>query len=158
MATPSIPDPAAAAQRVRGIARDLAADVSEGYRKSNKYLRMRAAIVGTWVLLAIVALYTACPGTGPSNELAADVTLLPETLVGQQLSVSNGSSEMWTEVTLTLDGAWKHKIRTVRAGQNVVVAVSRFERGGAPAPADLKPQKVEIDCDQGSAELSLARR
>ena len=158
MATPNLPDPVAAAQRVKGIARDLAADVTDSYRKSSRFLRLRAAIVGSWVLLSLVALYTACPSSGPSNALAADVTLLPETLVGQQLSVSNGSSEMWTEVTLTLDGTWKHKVRTIRAGQNVVVAVSRFERDGATAPADFKPRKVEIDCDQGSAELSLVRR
>ncbi|MGB8932308.1 MAG: hypothetical protein WCC48_13780 [Anaeromyxobacteraceae bacterium] len=158
MATPNIPDPVAAAQRVKGIARDLAADVSDTYRKSSRFLRLRVAIVGSWVLLALVSLYTACPSSGPSNALAADVTLLPETLLGQQLSVSNGSSDMWTEVTLTLDGAWVHKVRTIRAGQNVVVAISSFARDGANAPADLKPRAIEIECDQGSAELSLVRK
>ena len=158
MAKPSIPDPAAAAQRVKDIARDLAGDVSDTYRKTNRYLRLRAAIVGGWVLLALVALYTSCPSSGPSNELGADVTLLPETIVGQQISVSNGSKEMWTEVKLTLDGQWKHEIRTIRAGQNVVVGVTSFKRDGAPAPQDLKPRKIEIDCDQGSADLSLQQR
>jgi hypothetical protein len=159
MAMPSLPtDPAAAAQRVKDIARDLAADVTQGYRRSNKFLRLRATIVGSWVLLALVSLYTACPSSGPSNELEADVTLLPETLVGQQLSVSNGSTEMWTDVTLTLDGTWTHQVKTVRAGQNIVVAVARFVRDGQTAPPDLKPKSVEIDCDQGSAELSLVRR
>ncbi len=159
MARPSLPaDPAAAAQRVKDIARDLASDVTEGYRRSNKFLRLRAAIVGSWVLLALLSLYTACPSSGPSNELEADVTLLPETLVGQQLSVSNGSPEMWTDVTLTLDGAWTHQVKTVRAGQNIVVAVTSFSRDGKPAPSDLKPKAVEIDCDQGSADLSLVRR
>jgi len=78
--------------------------------------------------------------------------------VGQQISISNGSREMWTEVALSLDGAWEHRVRTVRAGQNVVVGVTRFERDGVAAPADLKPRKIEIRCDQGSAELSLVRR
>jgi len=158
MAKPSIPDPAAAAQRVRDIARDLAADVSDSYRKTNRYLRFRAAIVGSWVLLALVSLYTACPSSGPTNELSAEVTLLPETIVGQQISVSNGSREMWTEVKLTLDGQWTHEIRTVRAGQNVVVGVTKFKRDGASAPQDLKPKTIEIRCDQGSVDLSLQRR
>lgn len=158
MSKPNIPDPAAAAQRMKGIARDLAADVTDTYRKSNKFLRIRVAVVGSWVLLALVALYAACPSSGATNDLAADVTLLPETLVGQQISISNGSEEMWTDVTLTLDGKWKHQVRTVRAGQNVVVGVTKFERDGVAAPGDLKPRTIEIDCDQGSADLSLVRR
>jgi hypothetical protein len=158
MAKPNIPEPVAAAQRMKDIARDLASDVTEGYRKSTRSVRRRAAIVGSWVLLSLVALYTACPSSGPTNELGADVTLLPETIVGQQISVANGSGEMWTEVTLTLDQAWTHTIRTVRAGQNVVIAVSRFQRDGAAAPSDLKPRLLSIKCDQGSAELPLQRR
>jgi hypothetical protein len=174
MAKPNIPDPAAAAKKVkelareldasaaaakvRGMAKDLAADVTDTYRKSNRFLRMRVGIVGGWVLLALVAFYAACPSSGPANALSAEVMLLPETLVGQQISINNGSEEMWTEVKLTLDGKWTHQIRTIRAGQNVVVGVAKFQRDGAAAPQDLKPRQIEIDCDQGSAELSLQRR
>jgi hypothetical protein len=158
MAKPNIPEPVAAAQRMKDLARDLASDVTEGYRKSTRSVRRRTAIAGSWVLLSLVALYTACPSSGPTNELAADVTLLPETIVGQQISVVNGSEEMWTEVTLTLDQSWTHTIRTVRAGQNVVIAVSRFQRDGTAAPSDLKPRLLSITCDQGSAELPLQRR
>lgn len=158
MAKPSMPDPVAAAQRVKDLARDLASDVTDTYRKSNKFLRMRAAIVGSWVLLSLVSLYAACPSSGPANELAAEAMILPETLVGQQLSVSNGSREMWTDVTLTLDGRWEHRIPTVRAGQNVVVGVAKFAKDGAAAPQDLKPRKLEVECDQGSAVISLQAR
>lgn len=158
MAKPSIPDPVAAAQRVKDLARELASDVTDTYRKSNRFVRMRAAIAGSWILLALVALYASCPSSGPSNELAAEAMLLPETLVGQQISVSNGSREMWTEVKLTLDGRWVHRIPTVRAGQNVVVGITKFARDGAPAPADLKPRRLEIECEQGSATISLQGR
>jgi hypothetical protein len=158
MSKPSLPDPLAAAQRMKDLARELASDLTEGYRKANRYSRLRAAIVGSWVLVALVSVYTACPSSGPSNALGAEVTLLPESIVGQQISVLNGSGEMWTEVTLTLDDGWHHQIRTVRAGQNLVVALSRFQRDGVAPPPDLKPRKLEIRCDQGSAELSLQRR
>jgi hypothetical protein len=158
MSKPNMTDASAATQRVKDLARDLASDVTEGYRKSTRGFRLRAAIVGTWVLLSLVSLYTACPSSAPTNKLGADVTLLPETMVGQQISVANGSGEMWTEITLTLDKVWKHQVRTVRAGQNVVVGVSRFQRDGAAAPSDLKPKSIEISCDQGSVELTLQRR
>jgi hypothetical protein len=158
MSKANIPDPVAAAQRVKEIARDLATDVTEGYRKSSRSFRLRAAVVGSWVLLSLLSVYTACPSTGPTNELGAEVTLLPASLVGQQISVLNGSDEMWTEITLTVDESWKHQIRTIRAGQNIVVALSRFERDGASAPPDLKPRSIEIECDQGSAEIPLLRQ
>lgn len=158
MSKPNIPDPAVAAQKVKDLARDLAADVTDTYRKTNRYLRLRAAIVGSWVLLALVSLYAACPSSGPTNALSAEVTLLPETIVGQQISVSNGSKDMWTEVKLTLDGQWVHEIRTVRAGQNVVVGVTKFRHDGATAPQDLRPKRIEIRCDQGTVDLALSQR
>jgi hypothetical protein len=158
MSKANIPDPVAAAQRVKEIARDLATDVTEGYRKSSRGFRLRAAVVGSWVILSLLSVYTACPSSGPTNELGAEVTLLPATIVGQQISVLNGSDEMWTEITLTVDHAWKHQIRTIRAGQNVVVALSKFERDGVAAPPDLKPRSIEITCDQGTAEIPLLRQ
>jgi hypothetical protein len=158
MSKANIPDPVAAAQRVKEIAKDLATDVTEGYRKSSRGFRLRAAVVGSWVLLSLLSVYTACPSSGPTNELGADVTLLPATIVGQQISVVNGSDEMWTEITLTLDKDWKHQLRTIRAGQNVVVALSKFQRDGTAAPADLKPRIIEIACDQGTVEIPLQRQ
>jgi hypothetical protein len=158
MSKANVPDPVAAAQRVKEIARDLATDVTEGYRKSSRAFRLRAAVVGSWVLLSLLSVYTACPSSGPTNDLGAEVTLLPRTIVGQQLSVVNGSDEMWTEITLTLDEVWKHQIRTIRAGQNVVVALSKFQRDGAAAPQDLRPRSIEISCDQGTAQIPLPRQ
>ena len=79
------PELAAAATRVKegvrelargavGAAGDLASDLAEGYRKSTRYFKLRAAIVGTWALLSAVTLWAACPASqGPSNALGARV-------------------------------------------------------------------------------------
>jgi len=45
MSEPHRPDPLAAAARVKDLARDLAGDLAEGYRRSSRYVRLRGAIV-----------------------------------------------------------------------------------------------------------------
>src|SRR5512132_890577 len=79
------PEVAAAANRVKegvrelargavGAAGDLASDLAEGYRKSTRYFKLRAAMVGTWALLSLVTLWAACPPSdAPRNALGARV-------------------------------------------------------------------------------------
>jgi hypothetical protein len=154
MSKPSLPDPVAAALRVKDIARDLASDVTEGYRKSNRFLRLRAAIVGAWGLLALVSLLVAFHSS--TRDMRASLTDTP--LVGRVLSVNNTSDDNWTEVTLTLEGGWTHFERTIRGGQNVGILITKFTKDGVAAPADLNPRWVEIDCSQLDDRIDLTRR
>src|SRR5512133_2648563 len=147
MSKPNIPDPTAAAQRVRDIARDLAADVTQGYRKSSRGLRLRAAIVGGWVLLAIVALLVAFH----TSERDTRATVA-DTSVGKVISIDNTSDENWTDVTITLEGGWKYFERTIRHGQNTGIAITRFTSDGKAAPDNLSPRWVKIECDQVDAK------
>lgn len=168
------PDPVAAAHRVKdgvrdlargafGAAGDLASDLAEGYRKSSRYLRIRAAIVGTWALLSVVTLWGACPSSGPANSLGAEAQLLlgsePGVLTGTQVLVKNDSQEMWRDVVLTLDGGWRYEKKTVRPQDKLVVSITQFSKGGASAPADLEPRSIDIECTEGrvSAPLGGAR-
>ncbi|WP_242394056.1 hypothetical protein [Anaeromyxobacter oryzisoli] len=150
------PDPIAAAHKVKDLARDLAQDVAEGYRKSTRYVRLRAAIVGSWALLSVLTLWLACPSTG--NALGAEVSVSFEDPLQTQVLVSNGSSAIWTDVVLTLDGTWRYEKKTVRDGEQIVVATHQFARDGVAAPGDLKPRTLTIDCDQGKVKTRLGGR
>lgn len=157
MAEPPRPDPRAAAERVRLLARDVAQELAGGLRSSSRTVRLRAAVIGSWALLSVATLWAACPSSGPLNALGAEVRVSEE-VIGTQILVSNTSRGMWTDVVITLDGAWSHRIRTVREGQRLVLAASRFERDGAPAPADLKPASLTLECAQGRLTVPVARR
>lgn len=146
--------PIAAALRVKDLALDLAGEVADGYRKSSRFLRMRAAILGGWALLSLATMWLACPSSEPSNTLGARAQI-QETLLGTQVAVENGSSELWTEVTLTLDGAWHWSTPTFRGGQRLVVAASSFAGEKGQAPGDLKPRTLGIRCAQGKATIAL---
>lgn len=148
----------AAAQRVKELALDVAGDVADGYRKSSRYFKLRAAVVGTWALLSIATLWAACPSSGASNALGAEVHVSADDPMGTQVLVFNGSSEPWTDVVLVLDDAWRYQKNTVRGGERMVVATRRFTRDGAAAPGDLKPRTLTIECDQGKLTTLLAAR
>lgn len=156
MSEPLRPDPRAAAARVRDLARDLAQDLSGGYRRSSRFLRLKVAVVGGWALLSAATLWAACP-SGPRNALGAEVRVQEE-VVGTQILVSNASRRMWTDVAITLDGGWRWRTSTVRAGQRLVLATSKFERDGAPAPGDLAPRTLTVECDQGAVTTPLPGR
>lgn len=154
----ALPDPIAAAHRVKDLARDLATDLTEGYRKSTRYHKMRLAVIAAWAVLSAASLWAACPSTGgPTNSLGAEVQISEE-LLGTQLMVRNGSGGNWTDVRLALDGGWRWETRTVRSGTQLVIATSKFTRDGAAAPSDLRPTSLVIECAQGKATASLSPR
>jgi hypothetical protein len=160
MKEPTRSDALQAAQRVRDLARDVASDLAEGYRKSTRYFRMRAGVVAGWAVLSIATLFASCPPSGPTNALGAVVQVLPgdESLMGTQLLVKNDSSQNWTDVSFTLDGGWRVERKTVRAGDKVVLSLRQFQRDGASAPDDLRPQSIRIESRQGDATEPLVRR
>jgi hypothetical protein len=168
------PELAAAATRVKegvrdlargavGAAGELATEVAEGYRKSTRYFKLRAAIVGTWALLSVVTLWAACPGSeGPANALGARVRLLSRTergaIMGTQVYVENESRLMWRDVVLTVDGGWRFERKTVRPADKLVVSITQFKKDGEAAPAELEPRTLTIECAEGRITAPLAAR
>jgi hypothetical protein len=142
-----------------GLATDLAGDMVDGIKRSDRPLRLKAAVVGTWLLLSAFTMWAACPSSGPSNSLGA-VARLQATSVGPVVSVHNDTDDtIWTEVELVLDGAWRYdRRRTVRAGDNVTAPLEDFRKDGQPPPADYRPQRLSVQCQQGRVTISLVEK
>jgi hypothetical protein len=149
------PSPLATAARVKDMAVDLAGDLAKEYRKSSRQDRLRAAIIGGWLLLSAftVCVAFASPATNDLNALAQ---LQQGGLLGTQISVENRSGRPWTDVTLTLDGGWQYQTSTIR--DQFVIGASRFAKNGVSAPEAFVPRSITIDCAQGSATLSFQAR
>jgi hypothetical protein len=150
---------AQAAQRVKELARDVASDLAEGFRKSSRYFRMRVGVVAGWAVLSIATLFASCPASGPANTLGAVVQVLPgdESLMGTQLLVKNDSARNWTDVSFTLDGGWRVERKTVRAGDKVVLSLRQFQKDGASPPENLRLRSIRIESRQGDATEPLVR-
>jgi hypothetical protein len=130
--------------------------IADGFRKAGRWQRLRLGIVGGWVAASLLALWIACPSSGPANSLGADVQVLKESLLGgQQILVRNESDAVWNDVTLVLDGSWKNSQRTVRPREQVVLSPAQFQRAGEPAPRDLRPRTLLIECREGRARFEL---
>ena len=163
MQKPTAKAPLAAAGRAGvaavGMATDLATDVVEGLKKSSRTLRLKATVVGTWILLSVITMWAACPTFGPTNSLGA-VVRLQATSVGQVISVRNDSDgTIWTEVALVLDDTWRYeRRRTIRAGDTVTPRLEDFRKDDLPPPAAHKPQKLTIQCEQGRVSIPLAEK
>ena len=160
------PDPAVAAQRVKegvrdlarsavGAAGDLAADVATGYRKSSRHVRLRAAVIGTWAVLALATFWIACPSSGSSNSLGARAKLLAGSIMGSQVFVENESGPLWSDVVVTLEGGWRYEKRTVRPKESFVVPTNRFAKDGATAPPGLSSRTITIECAEGKITIPL---
>jgi hypothetical protein len=135
---------------------DQARRWADDFRRSDRFFRMRLAVVGTWALISLLTLWVACPSSGPTNSLGADVQVLRESLVGgQQLLVRNESSEIWTDLVLTLDEGWRYEYRTVRPHDQLVLSMSHFRKGEAVAPRDFKPRTLTVECGQGRHRFDL---
>ena len=136
--------------------RRAASGLAEGFRKAGRWQRMRLGVVGGWIAASLLALWIACPSSGPANSLGADVQVLKDSLLGgQQILVRNESDTVWTDVVLTLDGSWRNHQRTLRPREQVVLSPAQFERSGEPAPRDLRPRKLSIECREGRAHFDL---
>jgi hypothetical protein len=146
-----------AATAARDVAKDFAQDLAEGVRRSSRYVRMRAAILASLAVVTLASVWIACPSSGPTNDLGAEVKL-GESFLGTQILVRNESGDLWTDVSITLDGGWKLERRTVRPGDELVVSVAQFTKDGAYAPRDLRPETVTIDCREGRARTRPGKR
>ncbi len=145
-------DPLATALRVKDLARELA----EGYRRSTRHVRLRAAILGSWALLSAAAVWASCPAMARTNALGAKVDVVLGSLLGTQVSVENTSDRIWTDVALTLDGGWRYDRKTIRPGDRPVLSVRQFKKDGRGAPEALRPRSLTIECEQGRAVVSVA--
>jgi hypothetical protein len=159
MATRGELTPAAVSQRAADLAEGTARAakrLTEAVRRWDRFFRMRLAIVGAWAVLAVGTLWGACPSSGPTNGLGADVQVLRESFVGgQQILVRNESADLWTDVVLVLDDGWRYSHRTVRPHDQLVLAMTQFKRGEEAAPHDFRPRSLSIRCKQGSHTFDL---
>lgn len=137
-------------------ATSLVQETTGKYYKIKRFTRIRIAVIAVWTLLAAATLWGACPSSGPTNPLGADIQVLRDSLVGgQQILIRNESSRIWTNVRITLDGSWHYERYTVRPHDQMILSMSQFKRDGEAAPWSLKPRSLTIECEQGHYVFDL---
>jgi hypothetical protein len=136
-------------------ARAAAAELVEGFRRSDRFFKMRVGIVGAWAVVSLATLWGTCGPLESRNSLGADVQVNRDSIMGVQLLVRNESSQIWDGVTLTLDDGWKYSQQTMRPQDLVVLPMSHFRKGDESPPADHEPRSLKIECGRGSGRFDL---
>ncbi|GEJ57284.1 hypothetical protein [Anaeromyxobacter diazotrophicus] len=144
-----------AAAEVLGGWRARAADLADGFRRSDRFFKMRAGIVAAWAVLSLLTLWGSCATPGQHNALGADVQVNRDSIMGTQLLVRNDSDRNWEDVVLTLDDGWRYAQPTLRPQDLVVLSVSSFRKGDEAPPRDHRPRALRISCRQGSGRFDL---
>ena len=114
---------------------------------------------GTWLLLTVVTMWSACPSTGPEPTRSAPWRGSRPTSVGQVVSVRNDTDgTIWTEVALMLDDTWRYEQAHHPARRRRHAARRGLRQDGQPPPATLRPAKLTVQCEQGRVSLPLTER
>ena len=137
--------------RTRARALKLADDL----RRADRFFKMRFGIVSAWAVISLATLWGACPSSGPTNSLGADVQVSRDSIMGVQLLVRNESTHIWADVVLTLDEDFRYTHATMRPHDLVVLPMSSFRKGEEAPPRDYKPRALVIECGSGSDRFDL---
>jgi hypothetical protein len=155
---PPVPPPRARRSAAASLAERVGARIvklADGFRRADRFLKMRAGIVGAWAVISLATLWGACPSYGPTNALGADVQVSGDSIMGVQLLVRNESTRIWENVVLTLDDGWRYTHPTMRPHDLVVLSMSHFRKGNEAPPRDYKPRALVIECGRGSDSFDL---
>jgi hypothetical protein len=132
-----------------------ATEILEGFRRSDRFFKMRLGIVAVWALLSAATLWGTCGSLGIGSSFGADVQVNRDSIMGVQLLVRNASNDIWEDVTLTLDDGWKYSQRTMRPQDLVVIPMSHFKKAGEAPPPGHEPRSLTIECGRGKSRFVL---
>ncbi len=135
--------------------RDLVHAAADDFRRVDRFLKMRLAILGAWAVVSVATLWGACAAPGASNALGADVQVNRDSILGAQLLVRNESGRIWEDVVLTLDGGWRYTHETMRPNDLVVLSMRQFRKGDDAPPGGYAPRTLRIECAQGTGRFEL---
>ena len=143
-------------------ARSQVEQLWDDFKQSDRFLKYKASIVGSWLAISaatfvIISAGGQRPLIDASNAIGAFAKFQRSAELGvSALLLENHSSETWKQVAITLDGAYSSLVPRVEPGGRAVVELRKFNGAtGSTPPPDLRPQKLDIRCSEGSAVLDL---
>jgi hypothetical protein len=143
-------------------AKSMAGDMVDDFRASDRFFKYKASVIGSWVLLTVLALFVSCPTGNPqeqSNSLDARVLIKQVPALDRNITalyIENSSGDNWGVTVLTLNNSFTHALADLKAGAKAVVTLEKFSgTGGKTPPPDTRPQKLDIKCDRGSVSIDL---
>lgn len=131
----------------------LLKDALEDFQNSDRFFKYKALVLGCWLALTVTTFGVACPGTGASNPIKAELVVAGES-ASPVFMIKNNSEEGWNGVRVIVNGRWFTTADTVAAGRELTLSnrLMSNELGEHP-PTDLRVAEIIVETDDGKAEL-----
>ena len=146
-----------AALNVLGVLRDLWGD----FRRSERWFKYKAAIVGAWLVLSAAGVIVAMPGGVGANRIGARL-VRTQVLDTPVFMIVNESGKPWEDVVVVVNDTYQAAVRRVSADSpdnNLTLEPRKLlGEGGEPAPADLEVTKLQVRTSRGRADLIVDGR
>ncbi len=142
-------------------AKSLALELVEDFRASDRFFKYKAGVIALWLTLSAATVVIACPSAshGPTNSLGAVVKVEQVVALDRNIPViyiENTSGDDWGDLFVKVNSVYSVAVPGVRAGIKTVVQFDKLINSeGRTAPADLKPQLIELRCNEGEATIDL---
>ncbi len=120
-------------------------DVMEDFRRSDRFFKYKALVLGIWVLLSITSVMVACPG-GPSQSNSFGARLVVAGTAKEPIyMVKNDSDKQWVNVEVVVNEHWHATADHIDAnGEWVLSPVLLFDSTGHPADPALKVSDIDV--------------
>jgi len=129
----------------------------EDFRNADRYFKVKATILGAWLVLSMAGAFVACPGTptvlGPSRSLGARL-IMGEQPEHPAYVLSNESDRAWEEVVVVVNHSYRAAISHVEPRAFVTITPKQLMGdNGKLAPFNLKATDIELHTRKGSVLL-----
>ncbi|NVJ00436.1 hypothetical protein HV824_20245 [Myxococcus sp. AM009] len=132
------------------ILKELVAD----FRQSDRFFKYKASIIAGWLMMTVMSLAIACPGsTVRKGDMDARL-VLSDRLDRPSVTIWNESKEPWYDVTLTVNGQYQAAVLTVAPGEFITITPKQLMGSSGAAPADLRFQSIQMRSRDDSADLT----
>jgi hypothetical protein len=148
-------------ERLQGVVADQGLNavsiVREGWqtlRGTDRHLKTKALIVGTWIALSVTSLVVACPGSMQrGNALGAEL-VIANVADHPVYMVKNDGKRPWRDVIIVVNGQFRAATAIVHPGNNMTFGPKQLlGDNGQLAPEDLKISELELRTSEGRTTL-----
>lgn len=136
----------------------VAKEAFQGFQASNTYFKYKVAVGAMWVVLAMLSLVIACPGSDvPKNELGGQLVVTD--VAGHPVyMIKNEGPYNWTGVAITVNGQYHMSVPRIPnqiPDNSLTLDPKRLlDAEGKPPPKDLRFTKIRVLTGQGDTEFT----
>jgi hypothetical protein len=126
----------------------------DGLRAADRYFKVKALIVASWLVLAVTSLVVACPGAMHRGNALGAQLVITDVADHPVYMVKNDGKRPWKDVIVIVNHQFRAATAMVQPGNNITFGPKQLlGDNGQVAPDDLQISELELRTADGRATL-----